>query len=407
MNTIPSYLHWLLSLPYMINSYPLVIKISIISIITCLLIAVFFILFLCFLRETYSIKEKIKHKTSAKIERLFNKIIFENYLNSEIEIQDELIAIFKSQRFLKKNKMINGVYQIELAIEILTNIRNNNPSINQRYSLIINALGVKKYLDKKMTFSSPGTKKKALSIYSELGMAGTDSKLLSHAYSHNKEIRNEARLSYLNLSKNDPYRFFDELKEDLSEWNQIKLMNMLIEQSSNIGLPNFGKWIAYSKNKSLIIFLIKAVAYFEQYKTIDVIRTKINDSDHKLRSEAILALGKLKDTDSEEILKQIYYNQPDECQSAIIETVGIFKTGKSLEFLISAFHESATIFMKKEIANIMYNYSIEGKKEFKKLKLSIPVSELETQEVISFSNYQNNNDDLLFRHIENNLILFK
>jgi hypothetical protein len=299
------------------------------------------------------------------------------------------------------------VYQIELAIEILANIRNENPQINHRYPLIINALGVKKYLDKKMTFSSPGTKKKALSIYSELGMAGTDSKLLSLAYSHNREIRNEARLSYLNLSKNDPYRFFDELKEDLSEWNQIKLMNMLIEQSLNVGLPNFGKWIAYSKNKSLIMFLIKAVAYFEQYKTIDVIRTKINDSDHKLRSEAILALGKLKDTDSEDMLKQIYFNQPDECQSSIIQTVGVFKTGKSLEFLISAFHESATIFMKKEIANIMYNYSIDGKKEFKKLKLNTSLTETEDNDVISFSNYQCNNDDLLFRHIENNLILFK
>ena len=59
-----------------------------------------------------------------------------------------------------------------------------------------------------------------------------DSKVLHYAYSKNSRIRSEARNSYLALSSNDSYRFFDEFDGDLTKWDEIELMQYLQLQNT-------------------------------------------------------------------------------------------------------------------------------------------------------------------------------
>ncbi|MDO6739376.1 HEAT repeat domain-containing protein [Wenyingzhuangia sp. 2_MG-2023] len=374
--------------------------------------SIFFMVYLTLLRRVYAIREKLQNKVAPKIHELFEKILFEDYLDTEDEIRKEFEkTVNKNNRRRRKGfgkkKQVSNSYEMDLAIDTLIRIRNNSHEESTRYPMIFNALQIEKYLGSKFSFTSSGTKKKAISYFSELGMANSDSTILTYTYSNNEEVQTEARLSYLNLSKNDPYRFFDELKGDMTKWSQVKLMNLLIEQSNTVGLPNFGKWIGYSTNDSLVIFLLKAAAYFNQKKAIEIIRSKVKDVNHELRAEAILALGKLGDVEYEEVLTRIYFNEPDICQEAIIRCVGFLATGKSLEFLKLAFQDSKDLDAQKNIALVMYDYGPEGKAMFAELK-----SEMEKQleeaknddELVDVELFYR---DLLFKHAENDLILYK
>lgn len=410
------FINWLYALQFKIKAYPLVIQISIAFIFMSVFMSLFFVVYLTLLRRVYAIREKLENRVAPKIHELFERILFEDYLDSEDEVLKEFEKTVnkgrkgKRKKF-KKNKQITNTYEMDLAIDTLIRIRANAIEESNRYLLIINALQIEKYLNSKFNFTSNGTKKKAIEYFSQLGMVSSDSTVLTYTYSNNEEIQTEARLSYLNLSKNDPYRFFDELKGDMTRWSQVKLMNLLIEQSNTVGLPNFGKWIGYSTNDSLVIFLLKAAAYFNQKKAVEVIRTKTNDKNHELRAEALLALGKLGDVEYEDEMKRVYFNQPDICQEAIIKAVGFLATGESLEFLRTSFYESKDLDAQKNIALVMYDYGDEGKEMFAKMKKEM--EELLEEEKEAVKGYNEAIDpeiiykNLLFKHAENDLILFK
>lgn len=410
------FINWLYTLQFKIKAYPLVIQISIAFIFMSLFMSFFFIVYLTLLRRVYSIRERLENKVAPKIHELFEKILFENYLDDEEEVLKEFEKTVnkgnkgRKKKFNKKKQVTNS-NEMDLAIDALIRIRANAIEESKRYPLIINALQIEKYLNTKFSFTSNGTKKKAIEYFSQLGMANSDSTILTYTYSNNEEIQTEARLSYLNLSKNDPYRFFDELKGDMTKWSQVKLMNLLIEQSNTVGLPNFGKWIGYSTNDSLIIFLLKAAAYFNQKKATEVIRTKVQHENHELRSEAILALGKLGDVEYEDELKRTYFNEPDICQASIIKAVGFLATGNSLEFLKTSFYESKELDTQKNIALVMYDYGDKGKEMFAQMKQEM--ADLLEKEKEAVKGYNEAIDvdiiykNLLFKHAENDLILFK
>lgn len=407
------FINWLYSLQFKIKAYPLVIQISIVFIFMSLFMSLFFIVYLTLLRRVYSIREKLENKVAPKINELFEKILFEDYLDDEEEIRKEFEKTVNKQgkkRFSNKKQASNS-YEMDLAIDTLIRIRANANEESKRYPLIFNALEIEKYLNSKFSFTSSGTKKKAIEYFSDLGLANSDSTVLTYTYSNNEELQTEARLSYLNISKNDPYRFFDELKGEMNKWSQVKLMNLLIEQSNTVGLPNFGKWIGYSNNNSLVIFLLKAAAYFNQKKAIEIIRTKIQDNDHELRAEAILALGKLGDVEYENEFKRIYFNEPDLSQAAIIKAVGFLATGNSLDFLKTSFYESKDLDIQKNIALVIYDYGDEGKQMFREMKEEM--EQLLEKEIKESKENKELLDseivyrDLLFKHAENDLILFK
>ena len=174
-----------------------------------------------------AIIERLENKVATKIHELFEKILFEDYLDDEEDIRKEFEkTVNKGNKGRKKSfgkkKQGSNSPELDLAIDTLIRIRANANEESKRYPLIFNALQIEKYLNSKFTFTSSGTKKKALEYFSDLGMANSDSTILTYTYSNNEEIQTEARLSYLNLSKNDPYRFFDELKGDMTKWSQVK-----------------------------------------------------------------------------------------------------------------------------------------------------------------------------------------
>ncbi|MBW2962864.1 hypothetical protein [Mesonia aestuariivivens] len=369
----------LIELYYEIKTFAPIIQ----AVIACIIFSVSLIItmftYLFIMRISHQKEVKQKKQIRPKITRLFEEILFQNKIYETDEIYEKYIAIVGK---LNPKK-------IKLAIDILLQVKFNSSKKSDRYINIVNALDIENYLEKKLNFSRGATKMKTLQMLQQLDLRSLDTKVLPYTYSKNEELKREARFSHLHLSDNDPYRFLDEISGDLTYWDEINLLKFLKIHNEKNQLSNLGKWINYSENTSLTIFLIKAAGLFEQQDTKEVLFTKINSINHKVRTQAYDSLGKLKASEYESTFIEKFFTEREECQLAIIKSIGILNTGNATNFLKKAYESAKSVTLKKEIALVSYTYK-SNYNLFEELKSA-----------------QNGFDKTIFQHIETQLIKFK
>ncbi|MGK0325069.1 MAG: hypothetical protein ACJA2M_000611 [Polaribacter sp.] len=370
---------WFLSFIYTIKTFPLIIQLTIVLTFGFIIATFALVIAIYTIRRKYNrLQERLKTNV-PDIKSLFEEVLFTDENFSEKEIYDKFENIVG-----EVNKE-----SLDIGIDVLVEFKNDNKK-SERYPFLISALTIVEHLERKFDSRSNSEKMDAFQEAFILNLNKFDSKVLIYAYSKNKKIRSEARNSYLALSSNDPYRFFDEFDGSLSKWDEIELMQYLKLQNTRGNLAGLGKWINYSENPSLVVFLIKMVGFFKQKGINEILLEKLNDNDVNVRAEAILTLGELQINHTEPRLIDQYYTEPEICQVAIVKTIRKFNTGKSLKFLQEIFYEANNTDTKKIIAEAILNYSYEGRIAFQNLKNSLKGFDL-----------------IILKHVETPLIKFK
>ena len=373
------FVEWFLSNIYKIKTFPLIIQITIVLTLVFITATLSLMITIYTIRRRHYRLQKILKNSVPEIIKLFENVLFTNKNFNEQEI------------FTKFEDIVNEVNResLDIGIGVLVDFKNEGRD-SEKFPLIISALGIIEHLERKFDSRSNSEKIDAFQEAFILDLNKFDSKILRYAYSKNKLIRSEARNSHLALSSNDPYRFFDEFDRKLSKWDEIELMQYLQLQKERGNLEGLGKWINYSKNDSLVIFLIKMVGFFKQKGIDEILIEKLEDDNSLVRAEAISTLGELNISETEQELIDRYYTEPENCQVAIVKSIRKFNTGKSLNFLQEIFDDSNNIDTKKIIADAILNYSYEGKIAFQNLKNTLKGFDL-----------------TILKHIETPLIKYK
>lgn len=135
--------------------------------------------------------------------------------------------------------------------------------------------------------------------------------------SKNTILRIEAQLAWIQLNPNDPLRFCDNPKIQLTEWEQLNILDSL-KKIENI--PDFGRWLV-SPNKSVLIFSIKMSGIFKQFDNIDLVTQQLNNADFEIRHEAICALGKMAVPSPIVQLHQLFPNEELDNRTEIIRSL--------------------------------------------------------------------------------------
>ena len=373
------FIEWFLSFIYKIKTFPLIIQITIVLTLVFIVASLALMITIWTIRRRYNRIQQKLEETLPEVVKLFEDILFTNKVYNEQEIYKSFEDIVDD---------VNRE-SLDIAVDVLVGFKNNNRN-SEHYTLIINSLGIVEHLERKFDSRANSEKMDAFQEAFVLNLNKFDAKVLRYAYSKNKKIRSEDRNSYLALSANDPYRFFDEFEGDITKWDEIELMQYLKLQNQRGNLEGLGKWINYSKNDSLVIFLIKMVGHFQQKGIEEILIEKLEDDNEKIRAEAILTLGELNIRETEQLLIERYYTEPEICQVAIVKTIRRFNSGKSLRFLQEIFTESNNTDSKKIIAESILNYSYEGRIAFQNLKNSLKGFDL-----------------TILQHVETPLIKFK
>jgi hypothetical protein len=374
-----SFVEWFLTFIYKIKTFPLIIQITVVLTLFFIIATLALVITIYTIRRRHNRLQKKLKNSVPEIKTLFEEILFTDKKLSEQEIFEsfeDIVGVVNKE-------------SLDIAVDILVEFKNEDKE-SEKYALIISGIGIVRHLEDKFDSRSNSEKMDAFQEAFVLNLNKFDSKVLQYAYSKNKRIRSEARNSYLALSTNDPYRFFDDFEGSLTKWDEIELMQYLKQQNIRGNLEGLGKWINYSKNDSLVIFLIKMVGFFKQKGIDEILLEKLDDSNAQIRAEAILTLGELDIKETEAALIERYYTEPEVCQVAIILTIRKFNTGKSLKFLQEIFEETNNTDTKKIIAEAILNYSYEGKIAFQNLKNSLKGFDL-----------------LILKHVETPLIKYK
>ena len=180
---------------------------------------------------------------------------------------------------------------------------------------------------------------KALTELTKLDITISDVTILPLTNSTKPELRAAARNAYVQLSKNEPFKFFDIATEPLLPWDQLELFK-IITTTKDIPIPNFSRWVSYSENKSIISFCLKLISHYDQRTAIPAVMGILSNKDHYFRADAINCLGKLSAEAAEDKMLSIYNTQPLNCQLEILKAVGRIASGKHIDFLKQEFLHS-------------------------------------------------------------------
>ncbi len=296
-----------------IRSYPIVIQIAIFFILVNVVLGVAAYIAIIITQKIRRGKEKnyIKNKEDIK------EFIMKNVMDSSILVPEKIRLDYQDHFGTIDKK------SFELFIQVLEILVDENKEIKNtgNYWKIISAFDVVKQFENKLAFTSTKKRVRIFQTLSKLSLQIADSKILPFTHSKNIALRKEARIAYLAVSNNDPFKFFDQKNSiTLSEWEQISFLNQLEQHHLN-SLPDFGKWIKYTEEPTQKVFFIKLASKFNQRTSINILVELLDSESHLVRKEVILALANLNVKDAEDKIKALYYSQPSEVQIAIINCI--------------------------------------------------------------------------------------
>jgi hypothetical protein len=357
MNNFSDYFeHFWISL----SSFPIIIQIAIFFIFFSSIVTIVLMCSVFFVRDG-------KKKNQAIVRELRPKMF--SFLRNILIAKDEYSDVEVYNLFVESFGPLNKKAYLSLIPTLEDVVKQEQQYVGcDNYQNIIKGLKIDSHLEKRLDFSSTRMRLRAFQSLSRLELTISDSKILPHTYAKNASLRKESRASYVGISNNDPFKFF-EIDSDMNEWDQISLMQQFVLHHKN-NLPNFSKWIKYSKNQAQIKFFIKVAAHFNQTTAAGTLIELLDSPDHSIRKEAILALGQMHIEEVEARLVKMYFTQPLACQDAIIETLSYLNTGKSLGFLKMAYEMANNSDSKKLIAEVIYLYGKMGRKLFEDLLLT-------------------------------------
>jgi len=342
----------------LIPSFPFVIQVSLWFIFINAIAIIIFMGSAVLIRRNKRLTEELERELYPKNINFLTEVFNSDEDYTESEVLDRYTKEVK--KLIKKEKLQKKIYPA--LITALEDMINKDAKIlqNKNYMSVIRGLRIEEYLLKKLNFTNVRVRLRTFQTLSVLDLTAPDSTILPYTHSRNTSLRRESRSSYVAISNNDPFKFFDQADNSLNQWDSISLMQRLEMHHKN-NLPNFNKWIKYSRNTSQLLFIIKAVSHFNQTSSASALIELLDSENHEVRREAITALGDMRIAEAEQPMMEMYRNQPQSCQDAIVASLLSINSGKALGFLESAYEEVNNLESKKLIAEAIYKYSDEGK----------------------------------------------
>jgi hypothetical protein len=351
-----SYIKNLLYQSYIEFGYlPLHIEIALIFIIIAVVATIIAYLTILSRRWDGYLKERRHNYIFPTIDKMITEQVL---LNEDLERGIPVDSIEFEQKAINRN-IYKKPWVRQILIDTLVQYRKN-------FSGEVGLLLRKMYLDMELQRDSFAKMKsvrwerkiKGMLELTNMDVLISDAMILPLTNSRNPSLRVAARNAYIQLSKNEPFKFFDIATEPILPWDQLDMFR-IITTSKEIAIPNFSRWVSYSTNKSVVAFCLKLIAHYDQRSAIPAVIELLNNRDHNFRAEAINCLGKLSAEQAEDRMVEMYNYQPQNCQIEILKALGRISSGKYLDFLKHEFLYSTNFDVRMAAARSIIRHNTE------------------------------------------------
>lgn len=309
---------------------PFIIKLVWVASIVLFLIVIILIISLKLIRSHLRENERIVLKYSKRYELLLITYLYAQNEDGGISLEQKSV-INKLKRGIrntfKRGIIISTLLKLknEIAGEMAESIRTLYFQTKLKDHAIV------KLKNKKWDSIAKGIRE-----LTQFQVKEVHDEVIKHINHPKKEVRKEVQLYLVNLFNFEGLVFLDHLKTQLSEWDQIQLLEEL-QRFENQDLPDITSWLK-STNESVVIFALKLAKIYNQFEMKDMLLELLVHKSEKVRLELIPVLSYLQVIEAKEVLKSTFN------KSSKYEKIEFFKLLENLaeekdeEFILEHIH---------------------------------------------------------------------
>lgn len=329
--------------------------------------AIIFTIILKILRNSLRKKEALTIKYQKQYEELLLSYLFEETETGE--------SSNKQNEFINKiQNEINNNFKRKIIVETLLKLKNEvSGEIETAIQEIYLKSNLKKHAykqlkSKKWDVVANGIKEftrfKVKEAYPEI------KKLIKYP---KKEVRKEVELYLVSLFHFEGLEFLNDLKINLSEWDQIELLEEL-QKLDNQEIPDITVWLN-SKNDSVVSFSLKLAKIYNKYETVETLLKLLDHKNGEIRLQVIDVLTHLQVLDAKNILKNSFQKRSQEEKIAIFKMFENVYEPSDEDFILENTTNNnfevqyLAIKMLKEINENTFNHLLENQDKFKNKEL--------------------------------------
>ncbi len=272
-------------------------------------------------KETRLVREKKKELSPIISEFLFydekgDKIEKINYIGLKVEIRE----------------LIKDDFDRKVLTEIVMDLRKDvSGTTRQELFHIYKDLELHKDAYKKL--KSWRWELVSKGIYELTQMNVTESYGLITRFINDKRgtIRKQAEIATVSLKEDGISYFLDNTKYKISEWQQLKLMDV-VRNKENFIPPAFRLWLT-SKNNYVVLFSLRLIKYYNQNDSHASLIELVKHKNNHIKREAIQCITAFHITDAIPVLKMVFRKCTTDVKMTILEALGELGSKEEIDFL--------------------------------------------------------------------------
>ncbi|WP_319503480.1 hypothetical protein [uncultured Draconibacterium sp.] len=326
----------------------------------------FFIANIAFVLLTLNFTVKRKNQ-KERFERIYGKMY-------EEVIMDYIFGNIDWEKALIKLKKIKNKANRRILISVLMNYKANFkgelesfiPEIYLKLNLQQDSLKLAKsrYSHKKV---------KGIMELTHLYPQGAKGMIKTLINDPNDYVRTEAQIAYVTLNSENPFSFFDNLKQPFAKWAQLSVFYLI--RLNQIPVPAFARFLSF-KHYNIRNFSLRMITFFQQLEDVSEVIKMVESEMEETRFLAYKAINDLRLYDSRELLKKKF---DGETKRNKLEILKAFKNiGDSDDFaFLEEVMKTGSVSLKLEACRSVYYMSQESRDNISKhTKKEIPELEL-------------------------------
>jgi len=159
-------------------------------------------------------------------------------------------------------------------------------------------------------------------------------------------IRRQAQIAAVSLKHEGISHFLDTNKYAISEWQQIKILEILRDQEDFIP-PNFGAWLT-SKNKDVVLFSLRLIRHYNQTDANCSVTELLKHKDDEVKQAAIECIKEFGVKEAIPLLKAAFKRSKRATKIVILDALGSLCSDDIIPYLFEVYEEENNFIVKSK-----------------------------------------------------------
>lgn len=144
-------------------------------------------------------------------------------------------------------------------------------------------------------------------------------------------IRKQAEIAVVTLKPEGINHFLDTTKYKISEWQQLKLLDVL-RNEDDYQPPRFKAWLT-STNRHVVLFALRLIKFYNQNDADAALIALVKHKNSQIKQEAIGCIKEFYIVDALPILKLVFWKSSTDVKISILDAIGALGAKADIEFL--------------------------------------------------------------------------